>query len=91
MRRRFLVACVAFFALMLVVAAVSLLGSRDASGAPAVVVPLVATYLASSAWLTAMVVLLRAAKGRAITVWAGGGAALLVASFVAQVVVARGG
>lgn len=89
-RRRFLAGCVAFFVVMLAIAGVSLLASRDASGAPAVLLPLVATYLAGSAWLTAVVVLLRVAKGPVLTAWVCGGGALLVASFVVQVLVARG-
>lgn len=75
---------------MLLVAAVSLLAWRDTSWALAVLLPLVATYLASSAWLVGTVVLLRSSKGPLLTAWAGGGAVLLVAFFVAQVVVARG-
>lgn len=75
---------------MLAIAALSLLAWRDASWALAVLLPLVATYLASSAWLTATIVLLRSTKGPALTAWAGGGAVLLVAFFVAQVVAARG-
>jgi len=75
---------------MLAVAAISLIAWRDSSGALAVLVPLVATYLASSAWLTATIVLLRSPKGPALTAWAGGGAVLLVAFFVLQVAVDRG-
>lgn len=86
---RFVATCVAFFVVMLAVAAISLLAWRDSSGAPAVLVPLVATYLASSAWLTVTIVLLRS-RGAALTAWAGGGAVLLVAFFVLQVAVDRG-
>lgn len=89
-RRRLLAGCIGFFAVMLAIAAVWLLAVRDASGAAMVVVPLVATYLASSAWLTATVVLLRGGQRAALTAWVCGGGALLITSFLAQVVVARG-
>lgn len=74
----------------LALAGVSLLAWHDSAGAAAVLFPLVATYLASSAWLAATIVLLRGPKGPALNAWACGGAALLVAFFVTQVVVARG-
>lgn len=75
---------------MLAIAGISLLAWRDAAWGLAVLLPLVATYLASSAWLAATFVLLRSPKGPALTAWACGGATLLVAFFVAQVVVVRG-
>lgn len=89
MRRRFVAGCVAFFGVMLAIAAISLLVWRDASWALAVLLPLAATYLASSAWLTATIVLMRSTKGPALTAWAGGGAVLLV-GFFAVIVAARG-
>lgn len=86
-----MVACGAFFAVMLVIASITLLGWHDSPATLAILVPLVATYLASSAWLAGTIVLLRDARGSALNVWACGGGALLVASFVVQVAVSRGG
>lgn len=91
LRRRFVTGCVAFFVAMLVVAGIALLAGHDSPGTLAVLLPLVATYLASSAWLAAVIVLLRSARGPALNAWACGGAVLLVASFVAQIAVTRGG
>lgn len=76
---------------MLAVAGVALLVGHDSPGTLAVLLPLVATYLASSAWLAAVIVLLRSARGPVLNAWACGGAVLLVASFVVQIAVTRGG
>lgn len=76
---------------MLAVAGVALLVGHDSTGALAVLLPLVATYLASSAWLAATIALLRSGRAPAVNAWACGGGLLLVAFFVVQAAIVRGG
>lgn len=80
-----LLATVATFLTMVAIAAIALVGSGG------FLIPFVATYVATAAWFVGIFLLMQRPSGALLTAWIGGGIVVLLASFVAQVLVARGG